>query len=140
MGCTKNVTSHKSAFGSFFVKLALDLDILRQDAALPLDELQLELVMLTKFFLAASAIFPALCTSTEPLHMEQTVLHDIPSLSVKDGVVTPYGNSSWSFDKKPPINSTSHLIFNTVSSLLLHWPNTRYRNGDVVYSTQSDLY
>ncbi|KAF8609964.1 hypothetical protein BDV93DRAFT_3571 [Ceratobasidium sp. AG-I] len=27
------------------------------------------------------------------------------------------------------MNSTMHLIFNSVSSLLQHWPNTIYRNG-----------
>lgn len=26
-------------------------------------------------------------------------------------------------------NTSAHLIFNTVSSLLQHWPNTIYRNG-----------
>lgn len=26
-------------------------------------------------------------------------------------------------------NTTAHYIFNTVSSLLQHWPNTRYRSG-----------
>ncbi|KAG6833117.1 hypothetical protein H0H87_011225 [Tephrocybe sp. NHM501043] len=26
-------------------------------------------------------------------------------------------------------NSTNHLVFDTVNSLLQHWPNTRYRNG-----------
>ncbi|KAJ7451347.1 hypothetical protein FB451DRAFT_1342758 [Mycena latifolia] len=29
----------------------------------------------------------------------------------------------------PDINATGHLIFDTVNSLLQHWPNTRYRNG-----------
>ncbi|KAJ7785174.1 hypothetical protein DFH07DRAFT_4456 [Mycena maculata] len=30
---------------------------------------------------------------------------------------------------KPNANGTEHLIFDTVNSLLQHWPNTRYRNG-----------
>ncbi|KAJ6468972.1 hypothetical protein DFH09DRAFT_1222060 [Mycena vulgaris] len=30
---------------------------------------------------------------------------------------------------RPDANSTAHLIFDTVNSLLQHWPNTRYRNG-----------
>ncbi|KAJ7454351.1 hypothetical protein B0H11DRAFT_2325177 [Mycena galericulata] len=29
----------------------------------------------------------------------------------------------------PDANGTAHLIFDTVNSLLQHWPNTRYRNG-----------
>ncbi|KAJ7248220.1 hypothetical protein B0H12DRAFT_722676 [Mycena haematopus] len=36
---------------------------------------------------------------------------------------------SWNLDVSPNINATGHLIFDTVSSLLQHWPNTRYRNG-----------
>jgi len=35
----------------------------------------------------------------------------------------------WTFADGPRANLTSHLIFDTVSSLLQHWPNTRYRNG-----------
>ena len=35
----------------------------------------------------------------------------------------------WTFADGPHANLTSHLIFDTVSSLLQHWPNTRYRNG-----------
>ncbi|KAJ7113172.1 hypothetical protein C8R44DRAFT_631454 [Mycena epipterygia] len=29
----------------------------------------------------------------------------------------------------PDANATGHLIFDTVNSVLQHWPNTRYRNG-----------
>ncbi|RDB25964.1 hypothetical protein Hypma_006274 [Hypsizygus marmoreus] len=35
----------------------------------------------------------------------------------------------WDLDIGPPANSTDNLVFDTVSSLLQHWPNTRYRNG-----------
>ncbi|KAI6105227.1 hypothetical protein EDD16DRAFT_1714026 [Pisolithus croceorrhizus] len=35
----------------------------------------------------------------------------------------------WKLDDPPSVNSTDHLIFETVSSLLQHWPNTRMRNG-----------
>ncbi|KAG2366975.1 hypothetical protein BDR07DRAFT_380412 [Suillus spraguei] len=45
----------------------------------------------------------------------------------------PYSDSSngdqWRFDEYPPENATGNLIFDTVHSLLQHWPNTRYRNG-----------
>ncbi|KAG2347916.1 hypothetical protein BDR05DRAFT_957550 [Suillus weaverae] len=45
----------------------------------------------------------------------------------------PYSVSSnseqWRFDEYPPENATGNLIFDTVHSLLQHWPNTRYRNG-----------
>ncbi|KAG2060807.1 hypothetical protein BDR06DRAFT_385928 [Suillus hirtellus] len=35
----------------------------------------------------------------------------------------------WSLDEGPAENATGNLIFDTVHSLLQHWPNTRYRNG-----------
>ncbi|KAG1750191.1 hypothetical protein EDB19DRAFT_1629309 [Suillus lakei] len=35
----------------------------------------------------------------------------------------------WKFDEGPSENATGNLIFDTVHSLLQHWPNTRYRNG-----------
>ncbi|KAG1870642.1 hypothetical protein DFJ58DRAFT_20379 [Suillus subalutaceus] len=35
----------------------------------------------------------------------------------------------WRFDEGPFENATGNLIFDTVHSLLQHWPNTRYRNG-----------
>ncbi|KAJ7471275.1 hypothetical protein B0H11DRAFT_2174505 [Mycena galericulata] len=36
---------------------------------------------------------------------------------------------SWDLSVAPNINATGHLVFDTVSSFLQHWPNTRYRNG-----------
>ncbi|KAJ7081125.1 hypothetical protein B0H15DRAFT_855118 [Mycena belliarum] len=39
-------------------------------------------------------------------------------------------DAQWSdLSASPSPNATGHLIFDTVSSLLQHWPNTRYRNG-----------
>ncbi|KAJ7025557.1 hypothetical protein C8F04DRAFT_133512 [Mycena alexandri] len=38
-------------------------------------------------------------------------------------------NDSWNLNVKPNVNATGHLVFDTVSSFLQHWPNTRYRNG-----------
>ncbi|TFK69279.1 hypothetical protein BDN72DRAFT_617836 [Pluteus cervinus] len=35
----------------------------------------------------------------------------------------------WNLSARPSVDSTSHLVFDTVASLLQHWPNTRYRNG-----------
>ncbi|KAG1723568.1 hypothetical protein EDB19DRAFT_1898068 [Suillus lakei] len=37
--------------------------------------------------------------------------------------------SPWQLDEPPPANATGHFVFETVNSLLQHWPNTRYRNG-----------
>ncbi|KAH8817621.1 hypothetical protein DL96DRAFT_1622935 [Flagelloscypha sp. PMI_526] len=38
-------------------------------------------------------------------------------------------DSEWSLYDKPSENSTHNLVFDTIHSLLQHWPNTRYRNG-----------
>ncbi|KAJ7711391.1 hypothetical protein B0H16DRAFT_1900641 [Mycena metata] len=35
----------------------------------------------------------------------------------------------WNLETTPDPNWSGHLIFDTVSSLLQHWSNTRYRNG-----------
>ena len=35
----------------------------------------------------------------------------------------------WNLNKLPNPNDTDHLVFETVHSLLQHWPNTRMRNG-----------
>ncbi|KIK58115.1 hypothetical protein GYMLUDRAFT_45667 [Collybiopsis luxurians FD-317 M1] len=38
-------------------------------------------------------------------------------------------NDSWDLSVPPNENATGHLVFETVHSLMQHWPNTRYRNG-----------
>jgi hypothetical protein len=35
----------------------------------------------------------------------------------------------WNLSTLPNPNATGHLVFDTVSSLLQHWPNTRYHSG-----------
>ncbi|KAG1787932.1 uncharacterized protein HD556DRAFT_1406403 [Suillus plorans] len=62
-----------------------------------------------------------------------------PSLELGTSTITqPYNSldsddsldlSSWRLDEPPPANETGHFVFETVNSLLQHWPNTRYRNG-----------
>ncbi|KAG8213372.1 hypothetical protein J3R82DRAFT_11863 [Butyriboletus roseoflavus] len=37
--------------------------------------------------------------------------------------------AEWSLDTLPNPDATDHLVFETVNSLLQHWPNTRMRNG-----------
>lgn len=37
--------------------------------------------------------------------------------------------SPWQLDEPPSADETGHFVFETVNSLLQHWPNTRYRNG-----------
>ncbi|KAJ7476565.1 hypothetical protein FB451DRAFT_1087264 [Mycena latifolia] len=54
------------------------------------------------------------------IHAAQSPFHT-PAAETFDG---------WSdFSALPDANATGHLIFDTVNSLLQHWPNTRYRNG-----------
>ncbi|KAJ3906380.1 hypothetical protein F5879DRAFT_920684 [Lentinula edodes] len=36
---------------------------------------------------------------------------------------------TWDISIAPGENVTGHLVFETVNSLMQHWPNTRYRNG-----------
>ncbi|KAI6004340.1 hypothetical protein EDC04DRAFT_2611669, partial [Pisolithus marmoratus] len=38
----------------------------------------------------------------------------------------------WNFEDLPIPNATGHLVFETVHSLLQHWPNTRMRNGHTI--------
>ena len=38
--------------------------------------------------------------------------------------------AEWNLDKLPNPDTTDHLVFETVHSLLQHWPNTRMRNGE----------
>ncbi|KAJ3813863.1 hypothetical protein F5876DRAFT_34179 [Lentinula aff. lateritia] len=50
----------------------------------------------------------------------------------KNAIVFSTGEQQWDFDVPPAENITGHLIFQSVSSLLQHWPNTRYRNGHTI--------
>ncbi|KAF9460356.1 hypothetical protein BDZ94DRAFT_1311611 [Collybia nuda] len=50
---------------------------------------------------------------------------------------TNFEEETWEFDlsligAREPSNSTSHLVFSTVSGLLQQWANTRYRNGHTI--------
>jgi hypothetical protein len=42
---------------------------------------------------------------------------------------TEWHKEDWSPNIRPNPNATDHLVFETVHSLLQHWPNTRMRNG-----------
>ena len=65
--------------------------------------------------LAAQAPFKS--GSSWNLAENQSVLHD-------------GDRREWNLNKLPNPNSTDHLVFETVYSLLQHWPNTRMRNGE----------
>ncbi|KAG9314922.1 hypothetical protein JVU11DRAFT_4030 [Chiua virens] len=66
--------------------------------------------------LVATAVGPAFATRNQvPLHQWRHPLDE--------------DLSEWSLDVLPNPNATDHLVFETVHSLLQHWPNTRMRNG-----------
>ncbi|KIJ12849.1 hypothetical protein PAXINDRAFT_101059 [Paxillus involutus ATCC 200175] len=46
--------------------------------------------------------------------------------------VADHGLANWNMDDLPNPNATSHLVFETVNSLLQRWPNTRMRNGHTI--------
>lgn len=41
-------------------------------------------------------------------------------------------DEEWNLDVLPHPDATDHLVFDTVHSLLQHWPNTRMRNGNQI--------
>ncbi|GLB44808.1 hypothetical protein LshimejAT787_1801450 [Lyophyllum shimeji] len=57
----------------------------------------------------------------------------VPFQISKDGGKTSQElmHRTWDLDhaRRPGVNCTSNVLFDTVNSLLQHWPNTRYRNG-----------
>ncbi|KAJ3571978.1 hypothetical protein NP233_g3386 [Leucocoprinus birnbaumii] len=50
-------------------------------------------------------------------------------LVLSEGLQHTEPDSPWDLDRQPSPNSTGHLIFHSVASLLQHWPNTLHRNG-----------
>ena len=66
----------------------------------------------------------SLCAFQRPSHAVQ-----VP-LAAQTGPIDHSGPlANWPLDEPPNVNSTGHLVFETVNSLLQHWPNTRMRNG-----------
>jgi hypothetical protein len=60
-----------------------------------------------------------------------------PLYGINSNPGQPCSNSEqWRLDEYPPENATGNLIFDTVHSLLQHWPNTRYRHGTVCCVTE----
>ncbi|KAJ7262772.1 hypothetical protein B0H12DRAFT_1012597 [Mycena haematopus] len=41
-------------------------------------------------------------------------------------------SDEWNLKTFPSPNATGHLVFDTVSSLLQHWPNTKHHNGHTI--------
>ena len=75
------------------------------------------------FNLVATIIIPTLALQL-PLssgHNGQAEYH--PDLLGDNDIV------EWSLERVPNPDATDHFVFETVHSLLQHWPNTRMRNG-----------
>lgn len=57
------------------------------------------------------------------------VLLQMPMATLSSPIFKSTTLGEWDFDISPSLNSTSHLVFDSVGSLMQHWTNTRYRNG-----------
>ncbi|KAJ6482113.1 hypothetical protein C8R47DRAFT_1133954 [Mycena vitilis] len=61
-----------------------------------------------------------------PFHAVQSA--QVPLVSGDDWSLNNAGDD-WNLNTLPNVNSTGHLVFDTISSLLQHWPNTKYHSG-----------
>ena len=74
------------------------------------------------FSLTASLLAPVLAVQV-PLEFSY------PWQDKHSAIFSDTDPTEWNLDKSPNPNNTDHLVFETVYSLLQHWPNTRMRNG-----------
>ena len=57
------------------------------------------------------------------------MLFQMPTATLSSPILESATLGEWDLNISPSLNSTSHLVFDSVGSLLQHWTNTRYRNG-----------
>ena len=57
------------------------------------------------------------------------MLFQMPTATLSSPILKSTTLSEWDINISPSLNSTSHLVFDSVGSSLQHWTNTRYRNG-----------
>ena len=57
------------------------------------------------------------------------LFYRMPTVTPSPPIVKSTTLGEWDFNISPSLNSTSHLVFDSVGSLSQHWTNTRYRNG-----------
>ena len=76
------------------------------------------------FSLIATALVPTLAVQVSLGSGHDGQAEHYPAI-LGDGDI-----AEWSLDKLPNTDTTDHLVFETVHSLLQLWPNTRIRNGE----------
>ena len=82
------------------------------------------MLRISLFSLLLSILGPALAAQV-PLKLGSDLLWQ----QTGTGILVEESRTEWNPHTFPHPNDTDHLIFETVSSLLQHWPNTRMRNG-----------
>ncbi|KAG2150650.1 uncharacterized protein EDB93DRAFT_1084026 [Suillus bovinus] len=95
--------------------------------------------MLSTFVQVGWFVLPSLATQV-PLALSPDGTPSLKLGTAASTIAQPYNPlnsdsldlSSWQLDEPPPTNETGHFVFETVNSLLQHWPNTRYRNGHTI--------
>ncbi|CAK5273585.1 unnamed protein product [Mycena citricolor] len=66
------------------------------------------------------------------LLLQAALLHFVSAETQAPFRIGALEQNRWRLDHVPHLNDTSNFIFETVNSLLQHWPNTRYRNGHTI--------
>ena len=78
----------------------------------------------TLLSLVAVVLVPALAAQV-PLGSGHGQVEQYPAIFGDEDI------AEWNLEKIPNPDTTDHLVFETVHSLLQHWPNTRMRNGEL---------
>ncbi|KAH7928226.1 hypothetical protein BV22DRAFT_1083295 [Leucogyrophana mollusca] len=81
--------------------------------------------LVASYLLVASVVYAAVPNpGRRPLGVTKAA-----SVEPSDPEILEGTGAGWPLDEPPAANATGHLVFETINSLLQHWPNTRYRNG-----------
>ncbi|KAH7928225.1 hypothetical protein BV22DRAFT_1083297 [Leucogyrophana mollusca] len=85
--------------------------------------------LVASFLIVASAVVHAAVPhpGQRPLGVTNAASTESSYPEVLEGI-----GARWRLDEPPATNATGHLVFDTINSLLQHWPNTRYRNGHTI--------
>ncbi|KAH7882502.1 hypothetical protein F5I97DRAFT_131649 [Phlebopus sp. FC_14] len=72
---------------------------------------------------------PLILDHPDPSHLGSAESSASVSPPFVNGIDDP---ASWRLSEPPNVKAMGHLVFETVHSLLQHWPNTRTRNGHTI--------